>query len=93
MCAKLGVPPEDSFQTVALYEAKDMRAVLTNIHSLGRVAQSLGYCGPTLGAKLADENLRSFTDEQQQAALYHQTFLTSGSGGAQDTSRHPKGLS
>ena len=30
----------------ALYEGKDMRAVLTNIHSLGRVAQSLGFCGP-----------------------------------------------
>ena len=68
-----------------------MRAVLTNIHSLGRVAQSLGFCGPTLGPKLAEENLRSFTDEQKQAALHQQTFLTSGSKG-EDTGRHVRGL-
>ena len=29
----------DLFQTVALFENKDMLAVLTNIQSLGRVAQ------------------------------------------------------
>ena len=38
-CSKLGVPKHDLFQTVALYENKDMIAVLTNIHSLGRVSQ------------------------------------------------------
>ena len=52
----------------------------------------LSVVGPTLGPKLAAENLRSFTDEQKQAALYQQTFLTSGSKG-QDTGRHVKGLS
>ena len=38
-CSALGVPAQDLFQTVDLFEGKDMRAVVRNIHSLGRVAQ------------------------------------------------------
>jgi hypothetical protein len=40
-----------------------------NIHSLGRVAQRLeGFHGPTLGAKLAEKNERSFTEQQLNEA-------------------------
>ena len=64
-CASLGVPSQDLFQTVDLYEAKDMRAVVRNIHSLGRVVQRLeSFEGPCLGAKLAERNARSFSEEQ-----------------------------
>ena len=32
--------------------------------------QAIGYQGPTLGAKLASANRRSFTEEQLAAGLY-----------------------
>mmetsp|Transcript_5393 Transcript_5393/g.9042 ORF Transcript_5393/g.9042 Transcript_5393/m.9042 type:complete len:158 (-) Transcript_5393:241-714(-) len=81
-CTKLGVPAYDSFQTVALYENKDMIAVLTNIHSLGRVAQRVeGFTGPSLGAKLADTNKREFDEEQLRAAKAAPTLIGKGSHG------------
>ena len=62
-CEKLGVRKEDSFQTVALYEKRDMIAVLRQIHQFGAVAQAIGYDGPKLGAKLAqgEQGKREFT--------------------------------
>ena len=38
-CSSLGVRQFDLFQTVELYEGKNMRAVVMNVHALGRVAQ------------------------------------------------------
>jgi hypothetical protein len=56
-CSALGVPAFESFQTVDLFENKNMLAVVTNLHSLGRRAQKIpGYTGPALGVKLADAN-------------------------------------
>ena len=53
-CEALGVPKHDQFYTVALFENKDMLAVLTNIQALGRAAQRVpGFEGPSFGAKLA----------------------------------------
>eukprot|EP00316_Scyphosphaera_apsteinii_P008417 CAMPEP_0119344542 /NCGR_PEP_ID=MMETSP1333-20130426/107024_1 /TAXON_ID=418940 /ORGANISM="Scyphosphaera apsteinii, Strain RCC1455" /LENGTH=449 /DNA_ID=CAMNT_0007356981 /DNA_START=41 /DNA_END=1391 /DNA_ORIENTATION=- len=70
---------DDSFQTVALYENKDMLGVLTNIHSLGRVAQRVpGFAGPVLGAKLAEVHKRDFDEKQLQAAKAAPTFAVSG---------------
>ena len=46
-------PAHDAFQTIDLYEGRDMGAVLTQLHSLGRLAQQHGYTGPSLGARLA----------------------------------------
>ena len=40
-CTKLGVPSFSSFQTVSLYENKDMGAVLQNIVALGSAAQKV----------------------------------------------------
>jgi len=78
-CSRLGVPTYDSFQTVALYENKDMLGVLTNIHSLGRVAQRVpGFAGPVLGAKLAEVHKRDFDEKQLQAAKAAPTFAVSG---------------
>ena len=77
---ELGVPAYDLFQTVELYEAKNMNAVITSIHSLGRVAQKVqGFSGPTLGAKLATAHARAFSEEQLNAAKAAPTFLRSGS--------------
>ena len=49
-CRKYGVPAQDNFLTVDLFEGKNMLAVVCNLHSLGRVAQQRGFSGPTLGA-------------------------------------------
>ena len=81
-CQTLGMPQHDTFQTVALYENKDMLAVLTNLQSLGRISARVpGYSGPTFGAKLADATPREFTQEQLRAGLTEQTFLGKGSSG------------
>jgi len=80
-CLKLGVPQIAQFQTVALFENKDMMAVLMNLQALGSQAQRLGFGGPMLGAKIATANRRSFTEEQLAAGLHTQTFLGTGSHG------------
>ena len=78
---QVGVKENELFQTVALFENKDMMAVLINIQSLGRQAQAAGYQGPALGAKLATANKRNFTEEQLAAGLNTATFLGKGSHG------------
>jgi len=81
-CTKLGQHAHDSFQTVDLFEAKNMNAVIGQIHSLGRLAQKLpGYAGPTLGVKEATANRRSFTEAQLAEARNTTTFLGKGSAG------------
>ena len=81
-CTKLGQKAFDSFQTVDLFEGKNMLAVVGQIHSLGRIAQSLpGYSGPGLGPKEATANKREFTEEQLNEAKNATTFLGKGSAG------------
>ena len=66
-CTQLGQKAFDSFQTVDLFEAQNMKAVIVNIHALGSYAQKMGFNGPVLGAKMATANKRDFTDEQLNA--------------------------
>jgi hypothetical protein len=81
-CSKLGVPSFSSFQTVSLYENKDMGSVLNNIQALGSAAQRVpGYSGPTLGAKIAKAAPRKFSEAQMRAGTNTQTFLGKGSHG------------
>lgn len=81
-CETLGVPKFSLFQTVALYENKDMVAVMTNIQALGSAAQKIpGYSGPVLGSKVADSNVREFTAEQIAAGKAQQTMIGKGSHG------------
>ena len=54
-------------------------SVVTNLHSLGRIAQKNGFSGPALGARLATEAKREFTDEQLQQAKGATTFFMKGS--------------
>ena len=64
-CQELGVPKFELFMTVDLFEAKSMGAVIRNIHSLGRIAQTVdGFDGPTLGARLATKAERHFSEAQ-----------------------------
>lgn len=61
-----GVNKLDLFQTVDLYEGRNMSAVVSAIHALGRKAQANGYNGPVLGPKEATQNKRQFSEEQLQ---------------------------
>lgn len=79
-CTQLSVPSHDLFQTVALFENKDMIAVLTNIHSLGRVSQKIpGFVGPSLGVRLATKHERHFSAEQMAVSRAMPTILNLGS--------------
>lgn len=64
---KYGVPATELFQTVDLFEKKNIPQVTMAIHALGRYAQKNGFQGPTLGVKLAEENKREFTEDQLRA--------------------------
>lgn len=60
-----GVPNEENFQTVDLYEKQNLWQVIICLQALARKAQAKGYKG--FGPKEAEENRRSFTQEQMKA--------------------------
>ncbi|PVD28231.1 hypothetical protein C0Q70_10818 [Pomacea canaliculata] len=64
-----GVPPAEVFQTVDLWEKKNIPQVTLCIHALGRTAQTRDdYKGPMLGPKMAEKNERQFTEAQMREA-------------------------
>uniref|UniRef100_A0A4D5R9D5 Calponin n=1 Tax=Scolopendra viridis TaxID=118503 RepID=A0A4D5R9D5_SCOVI len=68
MCKVYGVPEIDVFQTVDLWERRNIPQVTQCIFALGRTAQiHPEYHGPVLGPKLSDENKRAFSEEQLRA--------------------------
>jgi len=51
-CSALGLAASDLFQTIDLFEAKNMPSVLINIHTLGRMSSKIpGYTGPCITTK------------------------------------------
>lgn len=77
-CESMGVPVYDLFHTADLYEGKNIRQVVLCIHSLGRAVTSKpppGFNGPYLGAKLATQNRRTFTEEQLRRGSVELTFV------------------
>lgn len=63
-----GVPDIDCFQTVDLYERRNIPAVTQCIMALGRTCYlHPEWPGPFLGPKPADENKRNWTEEQLRA--------------------------
>ena len=75
-CRDFGVQEYDLFETVDLFEEKDLGVVLQCISSLGRALQKRpGYNGPTLGPRESSNNTRNFSSSQQReqsrnAAIY-----------------------
>jgi len=59
----LGVRPHDCFETVDLFEEKDLVVVIQNIHALGSAIQTScpEFGGPKLGAKPTDAKVASAT--------------------------------
>ncbi|KAF3420466.1 hypothetical protein E2986_14086 [Frieseomelitta varia] len=65
-----GVADVDVFQTVDLWEKKDIAQVVTTLFALGRTTyKHPEWNGPYLGPKPADECKREFTEEQLRAGL------------------------
>ena len=65
-CRVLGVLEFDLFETVDLYEQKDLGVVVRCLHSLGRAVQKNlpNFDGPKLGVKESTANEREFSHEQ-----------------------------
>lgn len=61
-----GVPPEETFQTVDLWERQNLNAVVICLQSLGRKGAQFGK--PSIGPKEAEKNVRHFSDEQLRAS-------------------------
>lgn len=66
-----GVPEEDIFQTVDLFEARNVKSVVKSLVAFGRTCLAKGYDGPTLGPKMSEKNERTFTDEQLRSGDGH----------------------
>jgi hypothetical protein len=64
---KYGMSATELFQTVDLFEKKNIGQVTMAIFALGRHAQRHNFQGPVLGVKMAEENKREFTEEQLRA--------------------------
>lgn len=63
-----GVPDIDVFQTVDLYEKKDIAGVTNTLFALGRATyKHPEFPGPHLGPKPSDENKREFSEETLNA--------------------------
>ncbi|KAJ3293698.1 Muscle-specific protein 20 [Borealophlyctis nickersoniae] len=60
----LHVPAADQFQTIDLYEGKNITQVVDTIFALSRHAVKNGYEGPLLGPRLAEKREVNFSDEQ-----------------------------
>ncbi|GFO01721.1 transgelin [Plakobranchus ocellatus] len=60
-----GVPQNEVFQTVALWEKKNIPQVTLCIHAIAREAQRHPeYTGPSLGPKMSEKQERHFSEEQ-----------------------------
>ncbi|XP_050520104.1 muscle-specific protein 20 [Daktulosphaira vitifoliae] len=67
-CKAYGVADVDVFQTVDLWEAKDIAQVVCTLFALGRETyRHPEWTGPYLGPKPSDEAKRDFTEEQLKA--------------------------
>ncbi|KAK7045906.1 Transgelin-3 [Halocaridina rubra] len=61
-----GVPSQETFQTVDLWERQNLNAVVICLQSLGRKGGQFGK--PTIGPKEAEKNVRNFSEEQLRAS-------------------------
>lgn len=76
-----GVPDEEIFQTVDLFEARNIKQVCLSLAAFGRILSNHnGYSGPTFGPKMAEGEKREWDEEQQRQQRDAQlSLLTSGS--------------
>jgi len=77
----LGLADHDCFETVDLYEEKDLGVVVSAIHAFGRAVRKNcpDWTGPSLGVKEAEKNVRTFTEEQMNAGKGVISKISAGS--------------
>merc|ERR1712021_62675 len=76
---KYGVPDEEVFQTPDLFEARNISQVTLTLYSLARITQKHpDYKGPQMGPKMATENKRNFTEEENRQGRDAQIGLQAG---------------
>ncbi|TPX51283.1 hypothetical protein SeMB42_g00286 [Synchytrium endobioticum] len=81
-CSKLGIPAQELFMTIDLYEGKNLPQVIDCMFSLSRHATSKGYQGPLVGPKLNHQHRVEFTEEQLNAGKNIIGFQAGYNGGA-----------
>jgi len=62
-----GLPEDELFQPVDLFEARNVKAVVKSLSALARLCLNKGFDGPSFGPKMSQENRREFTEEQMRA--------------------------
>jgi len=62
-----GVPEDELFQPVDLFEARNVKAVVKSLAALARTCLNKGFEGPAFGPKMSEQNKREFTEEQMRA--------------------------
>lgn len=62
---QMGVPAQETFQTVDLWEKQNLLSVIICLQSLARKAPKFGVKG--MGPKEAEANVRNFSEEQLKA--------------------------
>ncbi|UJR35235.1 hypothetical protein I4U23_028000 [Adineta vaga] len=88
-----GLPDSELFQTVDLFEKRNIPQVTQCIHALGRHAQKKKFTGPSLGPKMSDANQRDFTEEQLRAGQGMVGLLNDGMNKGASQSGQNFGLS
>ncbi|CAF0894405.1 unnamed protein product [Rotaria sp. Silwood1] len=73
-----GLGETELFQTIDLFEKRNIPQVTQCIFALGRNAQKRKFNGPILGPKMSDANVRDFNEEQLRAGQSTLGLLNEG---------------
>lgn len=82
-CRDLGMAEVTLFVTQDLFEGQNMISVIDNIFGVCALARKVGFAGPFIGKKLADKNVREFSEEVIRKGKSMMPRITQGSYGYQ----------
>jgi hypothetical protein len=93
-CRTVGVAEFDLFETVDLFELKNIGLVVKCLHALGRAIQKNcpDYTGPTLGVKESTVNKRTFSTKQIMEANAAVPILTKATSSVMERHHSSSGL-
>ncbi|GAV02231.1 hypothetical protein RvY_12823-1 [Ramazzottius varieornatus] len=72
-CRQLGVQHYDLFQSIDLWEQRDIGAVYNCLSQLGGILQSIRPDLPAYGPRIAEENTKFFSEQQTRASSTRST--------------------
>jgi hypothetical protein len=77
---QFGVPDDEIFQTVDLFEARNVKQVVKSLGALARIASNNpNYTGPKMGPKMSEKNEKEWTEEELRAGRQGTVGLQMGS--------------